>query len=309
MLAGLLSVCAFAKEPDMKFSVKGAKGKPGDTVDVTVAVDQNVGTWAMRFQVVFDKTALKLKDVKNGTVYKDSDFAKASLTNDGYYVYYAEMSSPTENNTNTGDLVTLTFEITERATNGYHDVWLTFPDNGQGWFFDAKDLSKDRSVPADGEVRGTVTVVGSEATSELATDDKGVIADKETKPPVTAYVTDDEGEFVVNDKGEKETYVISSGKKEDAPQYVTDADGNFVKGDDGSYETFYEDEKGNIIDKNAETTDKSSDKSEKDDTSLHKILIIVAVVCVVVAAVIIVIVVTGTNKKNRTENTDNKEDE
>ncbi|MDD6094206.1 MAG: cohesin domain-containing protein [Clostridia bacterium] len=299
MLAGLLSVVSFAKDTDMQFSVKGAKGKPGDTVDVEVYVDKNIGTWAMKFHVHFDSTALKLKDVKNGTVYKDSDFTKSVLTNDGYYVYYAQMDDPEENNTNTGLVLTLTFELTERAVNGYHDVWLVFPDNGVGWFFDAKDLNVDRSVPADGEVKASVTVTGSEATSELATDDKGVIADKETKEPVTAYVTDDKGELLENEKGELETYVVPSGKKEDAPQYVTDADGNFVRDSEGNYETYYEDAKGNIVDKNAETSGTASADTSKDNSTLRKVLIIAAVVCVAVAAVIIVIVITGSKKKNK----------
>ena len=186
MLAGLLSVVSFAKETDMQFSVKGAKCKPGDTVDVEVYVDKNIGTWSMLFHVCFDSSALKLKDVKNGTVFKDSDFEKAPLTKDGYYRYLGMMDDYTKNNYNTGLVLTLTFEITERAVNGYHDVWLSFPDNGVGWFFKAEDINNNLSVPTDGEVKASVTVIGSDATSDLATDDKEVIADKETKEPVTA---------------------------------------------------------------------------------------------------------------------------
>lgn len=307
MLTGILSVAAFAKETDMEFSIKGAEGEPGDTVDVEVYLDKNAGTWAMKFLVCFDSKALKLKDVTNGTVYGDSDFTKSVLTNDGYYIYYAQMASPTVNNTATGLVLTLSFEITERATNGYHNVWLTFPDNGIGWFFDANDLNNDRTVPDDGAVKTVVTVSGSDATSELETDDKGVIADKETKAPVTAYVTDTDGEIVTDDKGTKETYVVENGKIEDVPQYVTDTNGDYVRDEDGKLETVYLDKDGNVIDKTTaagDTTSASGTDNEGSQTK-RKLIIIAAVAAVVVATVIIIIVVTSAKKK--TESND-KED-
>ncbi len=298
MLVGVLSLTAFAKDPDMQFSIKGGEGKPGDTVDVEVYVDKNAGTWAMMFEVCFDNTALKLKDVKNGTVYKDSDFTKAPLTNPDYYRYYAQLDNPEANNENTGLVLTLTFEVTDRATNGYHDVWLRFPDNGVGWFFDATDLSKDRTVPADGDVKASVTVSGSDATSEVATDEKGVISDKETKEPVTAYVTDDKGELVKNEKGELETYVVPSGKKEDAPHYETDENGDFVRDSDGNLETYYEDAKGNRIEKPEETT-AAHPEEDKGNPTVQKIILCAAIAAVVVAAVIIIIVISGSKKKEK----------
>ncbi len=301
MLLGLLTVAAFAKDPDMQFSIKGAEGKPGDTVDVEVYVDKNAGTWAMMFEVCYDNVALRLKDVKNGSVYKDSDFTKAPLTQPDYYRYYAQMDNPTENNENTGLVCTVTFEVTERATNGYHNVWLRFPDNGSGWFFDAKDLDVDRTVPADGVVKASVTVSGSSAAAEEVTDEKGVISDETTKAPVTAYVTDTQGEFVKNEKGEIETYVIPGGKAEDVPHYETDADGNYVRDGNGEMVTYYEDSDGNRIEKTPEDAQTTGTEPEKKDVSagVKKIILIAAIAAVVVAAVIIAVVVTG-SKKNKT---------
>lgn len=303
ILLSMLTVFTFAAEPDMQFSMKGAAGKPGDTVKVEVYLDKNAGTWAALFHICYDSKALKLKDVQNGEVFKNSEFTKAPLDNDGYYRYYGQSDS-LKNNTKTGLIATAEFEITEKAVNGYHDVWLEFPDNGEGWFFDVDNQNVDYTVPADKEVITAVTVTGSDATGDPVTDDKGVIAEtdptKETKAPVTAYVTDAEQNFVTDEKGNIETYVVPGGRQEDAPQYVTDAEGEFVRDENGALETYYINEKGEIVEKTDVTT-QGAGTPAKDDSTLHKVLIIAACIAVVVAVVIIIVVVTTSKRKEKKE--------
>ncbi len=159
VLTCLLCSGVRAEEADILFSVTGAEASPGGTVEVTVDVDKNAGTWSMLFEVCFG-TGLKLIDVKNGSVFKDGDFMKSPTSNPGYYRYAALMNDPTENNYNTGLILTLYFEIEEDAKPGDHKIWLRFPDGGVGWFFDAENPDIDRTVPADGEVNAFVTVTG-----------------------------------------------------------------------------------------------------------------------------------------------------
>ncbi|MDD6095821.1 MAG: dockerin type I repeat-containing protein, partial [Clostridia bacterium] len=55
-------------------------------------------------------------------------------------------------------ILSLTFEILETAATGETSVYLTFPDNGVGWYFSGLDPAVDYTVPADGEVSCAVTV-------------------------------------------------------------------------------------------------------------------------------------------------------
>lgn len=303
LLLSVFTVLTYAAEPDMQFSLKGSTGKPGDTVKVEVYLDKNPGTWAALFHLCFDTKVLKLKDVQNGEVFANSEFTKAPLDNDGFYRYYGQ-SDALKNNTKTGLIMTAEFEVTEKAVNGYHDVWLEFPDNGEGWFFDVDNNDINRTVPADKDVKAAVTVFGSSATGEPVTDDKGLVAEtdpaKETKAPVTAYVTDADNNFVTDEKGAIETYIVPSGKQEDAPQYVTDSDGNFARDDNGNLETYYVNDKGEIVEK-TEVTTQGADDSKKDDSTLHKVLIIAACAAVAVAVVIIIVVITTSKRKEKKE--------
>jgi len=146
LLCALFLVSSFALtasaagESDIQFSMKGAEGSPGDIVNVEVYLDKNVGTWACYFEVRFNERYFTLLSIDNGDVYSDGEFVKSILTNRGKYIYYAEGSDPDRNNTNTGLILTLTFEITENAPVGATEMTLFFPDDGKGWFFDGSEF-------------------------------------------------------------------------------------------------------------------------------------------------------------------------
>ena len=82
MLMGCLIIGTSAAT-DLEFSMKGASGKPDDTVTVDVNLDKNTGTWCAKVEIIYDNRYLSLISVDNGDVYKNSEYttsAMASLT-------------------------------------------------------------------------------------------------------------------------------------------------------------------------------------------------------------------------------------
>lgn len=158
MLLCIMPVFTSAASPDVDFSIDGAEGSAGDTVRVKVNLTKNPGIWAARFTVHFDASVLILDDVVNGTVFKNGEFVKSKLDFDGYYIYYAQLDSFGQNTYNEGNILTLTFRISDTAEPGDYNVYLDFPDHGRGWFFDGENPSTDYTVPTDGAVSAKVAV-------------------------------------------------------------------------------------------------------------------------------------------------------
>ncbi|MBR6676760.1 MAG: hypothetical protein IKL24_05460 [Clostridia bacterium] len=185
LLVSAFSVTSFAaSEGEVKFSMRGGEGKAGDIVTVEVYLDENPGTWACLFQVRFNERNFILLSVENGEVYTDGEWVKSVLTNRGRYIYYAEGNSPTQNVTKTGKILTLTFEITERAPVGDNNITLFFPDNGYGWFFDA-------TLFPDVVSNYTVSCTNSAVVNVLPTEDAGVTPDTDEGTDSTEPDTDE----------------------------------------------------------------------------------------------------------------------
>ncbi len=307
-----------ADEPtDVQFSMKGAEGRPGDTIDVEVYLDVNPGTWACRFDTYFNDRYFTLLSVENGDVFTDGEFVKSLLTNRGYYSYYAEGSQFDVNNHNTGLVLTLTFEISQAAPNGVHDITMGFPDDGYGWFFDGTDYPEfETQYSVSCTKAASVIVTGSDATANLDTNSKGeVIEPSETKPapgiPMTEAVTNDEGETVYNDDGTPLTQAVKD-ENGDIIYYESDENGEIVTDDAGEPVVSTElvtDPEGNPIDPEAVTTvanDADGDGVPDEKVSFfeqhkYKIILTLSVVAVVIGAIVVIVIVTKNNKKDEDE--------
>ena len=304
LLVSAMSITSFAAT-DMEFSAKGGEGKPGDTVEVKVYVDKNIGTWCSKFLVTFNSRYFTLLSVENGDVYTNSEFVKSPLTKNGYYEFYAEPAMWNEPNYNTGLILTLTFEISKACPNGAHDIKVEFPNDGVGWFFDCTDPAMpDFTVSCTKQA--VVIVTGSDATEPLETDKDGsVIEPEDTKPvtgiPVTEAVTDEDGEEVIGDDGNVMTQVVTDTAGNDV-YYETDKDGEIVTNDSGEKETVASTTKAPT------TTSPEQKEQEEKKAVLQKGIIIAAIVAVVVGAVIIIIVLTKKEKKGDIPAKDNAPD-
>ena len=325
LLCGMFAMNIFAAdteadEPtDVQFSMKGAEGRPGDTINVEVYLDVNPGTWACRFDTYFNDRYFTLLSVENGDVFTDGEFVKSLLTNRGYYSYYAEGSQFDVNNQNTGLVLTLTFEVSQAAPNGVHDITMGFPDDGYGWFFDGTDYPEfDTQYTVSCTKSASVIVTGSEATENLDTNSKGeVIEPSETKPapgiPMTEAVTNDEGETVYNDDGTPLTQAVKD-EDGDIIYYESDENGEIVTDDAGEPVVSTElvtDPEGNPVDPEAETTAAPADADgdgvpdEKEsffEKNKYKIILTLSVVAVVIGAIVVIVIVTKNNKKEEENN-------
>lgn len=327
LLCGMFAMNTFAAdteaettaEPtDVQFSMKGTEGRPGDTIDVEVYLDVNPGTWACRFDTYFNDRYFTLLSVENGDVFTDGEYVKSLLTNRGYYSYYAEGSQFDVNNHNTGLILTLTFEISQAAPNGVHEITMGFPDGGYGWFFDGTDYPEfETQYTVSCTKVATVVVKDSEATANLDTNSKGeVIEPSETKPApgiaMTEAVTNEEGEVVYNSDGTPVTEVV----KDEAGQiiyYESDENGEIVTDDAGEPVVSTElvtDMQGNPVDPEAETETTALDPADDTDgdgvpdvkisffeANKYKIILTLSVVAVVIGAIVVIVIVTKNNKK------------
>lgn len=109
------------------FVVSDAKGKPGQTVEITVCVDNNPGIISAALDVTYDREKLRLTEVKDAELLANPTFSQSTEK----YPYYISWNDAlaSKNNTGNGTLVTLTFEIV-KGTSGKAEVELSFdPDN------------------------------------------------------------------------------------------------------------------------------------------------------------------------------------
>lgn len=214
------------------------------------------------------------------------------------------MDGVSTNNERTGLILTATFQVLSTAVNGDYPITVTYPDDGDGWFFDANDVNSSYSVSTTNTANITVsnstaTQADSTAASVTTTAKPGEstsVQNTETnKAPekVVTPVTDASGNFVTDDKGNVQTEVVT-GDITNIPQYVTDESGNFVRDEDGQPETYYVDENGNKIELD---NPKSDTKSE--GMSKTTLIIIAVVVFVVIIACVVVIVITLNKSKNK----------
>ncbi len=144
----------------------------GDKVTVTVRLD-NPGIVATRIFVRYDSGVLQLTEAKNGEVFPSGTFGK-NVTDNPYTMLWDE-SLRRDNNTTSGTLCVLTFDIkggTETGTTSVHiavDKASTF------------DVDLNSVTVADGSCSVSVPTVTTKANT-AATTEKTTAA---TNPPIT----------------------------------------------------------------------------------------------------------------------------
>ena len=109
-------------------AVGAAAGKPGETVQVDVKLEDNPGIVALRIFVQYDQSVLKLVKAENGTLFNDtvSTFGN-NLDAESYAMLWAD-STATANMSQDGVLVKLTFEISDTAVAGTAQVTLIYDE-------------------------------------------------------------------------------------------------------------------------------------------------------------------------------------
>ena len=108
MLLSVITLNVFAAEKG-QFVVSDAVGEAGETVEITVSIENNPGIIAAALKVHYDTDQLELVSVKDEKMFPDSMFSQ-SYDNCPYYASWMDALA-TGNKEEDGVLMTLTFKI------------------------------------------------------------------------------------------------------------------------------------------------------------------------------------------------------
>ncbi|MBQ8208650.1 MAG: hypothetical protein IJZ89_07955 [Clostridia bacterium] len=153
MLISVISINASASNtPTIK--VSEVSSVAGSSVDIKIEISNNPGIISMLLDVSYDADCLTLKKVTNGTVLNGATHNINALTVNPYTLSWAD-DIATENNTNSGTIVTFSFEISADAPEGKLPITVTY-DNDNAAIYD-----KDMELVDFAVVNGGVTVISS----------------------------------------------------------------------------------------------------------------------------------------------------
>lgn len=290
LLLSLFAVQVFAAEDSAAVSIKGAKGKPGDIVEIQLYMDENPGLWACGFDVVYNPSYFQLGDVENGEVFSDGAFVKSKIAPTGSYRFYAQLPGYNGENDKTGLLATLYFKILETAPNGAHNISIEVPPGH--WFIKVGSNNESIDLPYNLGDPAKIVVSASSAsapvtdpaTAPTETTDKSEVT---TGRPVTQHVTDEDSWAVTDKNGEYVTAIVT--------EVVTDEKGNTVYGDDGKPVT-------EIVTETVPAVESTTENNEEDaaqSTGTKKIILIAGLGLLVLAAVVIVIILYNARKNGK----------
>lgn len=143
-------------QPKATVIVGNAEGLAGQTVEVTVSLENNPGIAFMRLKVNYDTEALTLIDVKDagilGNAYHSADYTPYP------YTLYWDNGTATENYTADGTAVTLTFRINKGTETGTYDVSVSY-NNDNDDIMDV-DFNHVKLATIDGKVKVVNAVCG-----------------------------------------------------------------------------------------------------------------------------------------------------
>lgn len=103
-------------------SVAQVSGNRGDNIDVKVKISGNPGIISIRMFVKYDKDALKLIKASNGEIFNESTATFGDDIDANPYTLLWEDALSTEDHTDDGILVTLTFKILDTAAEGKSNI-------------------------------------------------------------------------------------------------------------------------------------------------------------------------------------------
>lgn len=129
------------------FVVSNVSGKAGDTVSVTISLENNPGVIHFKLYTGYDASVMELVKAEKSSEFSDMSFSKY-ITDNPYNLLWDDALNP--DNTTNGVIVTFTFKIKETAVAGTYPITVTYP---VGDVFNSDYVDVDFAT-----VNGSVTV-------------------------------------------------------------------------------------------------------------------------------------------------------
>jgi len=124
-----------------ELTVSSVKSREGKTVDVTVSLSNNPGFSNLAIEIGYDSTALTLVGVSENTETGATFTAAEVLETQPFNMSWNSV----KNNTFNGELVTLTFEISENAPSGDYPITIDYYKGVNGDYVDGDDANYDEN--------------------------------------------------------------------------------------------------------------------------------------------------------------------
>lgn len=115
---------------DPMINVSSAITKSGESVDVTISMQNNPGIITMRLYVDYDNSIMELTGFKDHSLIPGKVHTETELNIFPYCLYW-DNGSASSNYTANGDLITLTFKLKENVEDGNYPVVVTY--NYEEW--------------------------------------------------------------------------------------------------------------------------------------------------------------------------------
>lgn len=109
------------------FIVDEVSGKSGDTVCVTVSVQNNPGVLGMVLNITYDESVMKLKESKNGSAMSEYMFTPPKNMKSGCNAAWNINDIPDGNQD--GEVLTLYFEVIKNASKGSYPIAVSCINN------------------------------------------------------------------------------------------------------------------------------------------------------------------------------------
>ena len=127
----MFNITAFADD-EATIKVSQTEAKAGETVEITVSLENNPGIISMLLSVSYDKRTLTLKEVKDANAL-GSSLHSDNMAANPYNLYWSNGTARTNLKSN-GTIATLVFEVAEDAVTGDYPIKVTYDKRRDGIF-------------------------------------------------------------------------------------------------------------------------------------------------------------------------------
>ena len=145
VFASLMRILA-AEEGNTVLVMKGREQSVENEIEIDVVVEENSGVSGMLLSLEYDTSVFSLTGLEYGTAFSSlSPIHTNTETEQGYGIYPFKISYlGDENDTSTGNMMTLRFRIKENAPDGSHHITFKYErDKDVSYLKDGKILTKN----------------------------------------------------------------------------------------------------------------------------------------------------------------------